>query len=206
LRSPKNIVFSPHIDDEVIGCFEALNRGLITDVVYFYDITEERKREALASAARFGFTPWFCNIKHGEYAEIPVDIHTDIRAEDSIFCTTTKDSHPQHREVNRIAREYKMRRGCDLVFYTVDMESFQKPLPPVLRNAKKEALAELFPSQSALLENEKYHLFEGYSVMDHENGYEFEFDDVKVYIQGYYPPLQMEGPRNRNISRLTLTD
>lgn len=182
MRSPKSIIFSPHVDDEVIGCFLALERGIITDVVYFYDVTDERKEEALRSAEKFGFTPWFVpNCAFGP--DIPREL--DIKKEDTIFCPTVKDTHAQHAQVSKAARWYKEMMGCNLVFYTVDMESFQVVLPEEFREKKKAALAELFPSQNVLLQNEKYHLFEGYSRVDHVEAVRFDVaKGLKVVLKG----------------------
>ena len=184
MKSPRNIVFSPHVDDEVIGCFTALQRGLITDVVYFFDITPERKEEALASAAMFGFEPHFLR----EF-DAPLSLFKDLGPEDTIFAPTIKDIHPQHAEVSIRARIMRRETNCQLMFYTVDMESIQLPLPSHIRDAKKAALAELFPSQSVLLANEKYHLFEGYTEIDHREGFKHQIGpDQFVLFRGYCVP------------------
>ncbi|WEM34304.1 hypothetical protein [Xanthomonas phage X1] len=181
----------------MIGCFEALDRGLITDVVYFYDITEERKIEALKTAEMFGFTPHFVS---PDWFGLPKEID-NIASDDTIFCPTIRDSHSQHAEISIRARIMRRNTGCKLVFYTVDMDSFQVPLPPKVRAKKKSVLQELFPSQSVLLTNEKYHLFEGYSETDHYQGIEFRIDDErKVVMKGYHVPSGLEAPWDDSIS------
>lgn len=188
MKSPRNIVFSPHVDDEVIGCFQALDRGLITDVVYFHDVTPERKIEALKTAEMFGFKPHFFE----DFFGLPKDLEK-LGPDDTIFCPTIRDSHAEHAQVSIMARNYHRDTGCQLMFYTVDMDSFQEPLLPKIRAKKKSVLQELFPSQSVLLTNEKYHLFEGYSEQDHYQGVEFVLDnDRKVVMKGYRVPAAFD--------------
>lgn len=194
LQYPRNIVFSPHVDDEVIGCFLALNRGIITDVVYFYDLTDDRKVEAIKSSERFGFRAHFCLTDWG-MPYLNSELEVTLSDKDTIFCPTVRDTHNEHALVNKYARQIKSRYGVDLVFYTVDMESFQVPLSPENRAEKKAALAELFPTQSFLLQNEKYHLFEGYSEKDHVESVRFNKGDVKVVMKGYNPPSDIDAPK-----------
>ena len=33
-----NIILAPHVDDEVIGCYQLLVKGEIDKIVYFYDL------------------------------------------------------------------------------------------------------------------------------------------------------------------------
>ncbi|USV40853.1 hypothetical protein [Xanthomonas phage BUDD] len=180
----------------MIGCFEALDRGLITDVVYFFDLTDERKLEALKTAEMFGFTPHFLG-EH--YFGLPKELN-NLGPDDTIFCPTIRDSHAQHAEVSIRARIARRNNGCQLVFYTVDMDSFQYPLGKEKRAKKKSVLQELFPTQSVLLTNEKYHLFEGYSEKDHYQGIEFPLaDDRKVVMKGYQVPSLLEAPWDESI-------
>jgi hypothetical protein len=194
LKSPRNIIFSPHVDDEVIGCFTALEQGFITDVVYFHDLTASRICEAMRVSDRYGFKPWFCREPFYGVSEVPHDLSRTIDSTDTIWCPTSRDTHIQHVQVNRTARHYKDRVGCKLLFYTVDMESFQEPLPVEMREKKKAVLADLFPSQKVLLENEKYHLFEGYSEKDHLTTIRSTVGEFVVTMKGYNPPSEIKKP------------
>lgn len=193
MRSPRNIVFSPHVDDEVIGCFTALDRGLITDVVYFYDLDTVRIAEATNSAKKFGFNAWF-----SDFGDIPraIEDRVLLNETDTIWCPTARDSHIQHAMINKLARNYARTRGCQLMFYTVDMNSFQVPLSEAMQYKKKAALAELFPSQSVLLADEKYHLFEGYSEKDHLTIRTFYEGLLTVKMKGYNVPTKIEVPKD----------
>ncbi len=192
MKSPRNIILAPHVDDEVIGCFTALDRGLITDVVYFFDITKDRWDEALDSAEYFGFNAW-----QGDetFVALPTDLEYNLGPEDTLFIPTAKDSHIDHSRISRLGRELKLGKKCQLVFYTVDMNSFQAPLPPELRDKKKTALKKLFPSQSILLEDEKYHLFEGYTEKDHLTTVRRVKGKLIVEMTGYNPPKDFDGPQ-----------
>ena len=192
LKYPRNIVFSPHVDDEVIGCYQALSKGLITDVVYFFELTDERKAEAEASAARFGFKAHFAGDPYFTTG-LSYDLETSLGPTDRIWAPTSRDSHPDHGRVNRLARKMKVHHGCELMFYTVDMDSFQKPIQHW--KEKKQALLDLFPSQKALFENEKYFLFEGYSEVDHITTRNFilRYDQsYSVVLSGYNPPKELK--------------
>jgi len=115
---------------------------------------------------------------------------------DTIWCPTARDTHIQHAEVSRTARYFASTANCKLLFYTVDMESFQVPLPVEVQERKKQALKELFPSQAQLLQNEKYHLFEGYSEKDHTTEVSCYFGDgITVRMKGYNPPGTWDKPK-----------
>ena len=52
-------ILAPHVDDELIGCFTRLQNRSIDHVIYFFELTPERKKEAKAAAEHFGFIPIF---------------------------------------------------------------------------------------------------------------------------------------------------
>lgn len=198
MKSPRNIVFSPHVDDEVIGCFTALNRGLITDVVYFYDVDAARCDEAGKSSEMFGFRP------HFDY-DI-ADLVESISSLDTIFCPTIHDAHPQHASTNLYAKKIALETKCKLVFYTIDMTAFQEPLSAEARAMKKAALEKLFPSQHVLLRDEKYHLFEGYSENEYTISRQFKTNTHVVRLSGYNPPETLDVERQDKEDDRTFLD
>jgi hypothetical protein len=127
----------------------------------------------------------------GDYVNVPVDVLVSLDETDTIWCPTARDTHIQHAMVSKTARHYRATTKCQLMFYTVDMESFQVPLPRELRVKKKAALADLFPSQKVLLANEKYHLFEGYSMNDHFTTRAYKVGHLNVKMRGYNPPTDI---------------
>lgn len=140
-----NIILAPHIDDELIGCYSILHD--IDEVYYFFDITEERKIEALNTGKKFNFK---CNFNE------PVDINYN----DIVYVTTSMDLHRDHKYVNRLAKSIQLDLDFVLKFYSIDMNRKPKFLSD-LHQQKKKDMYELYPSQKGLFDsNEKYFLFE----------------------------------------------
>jgi hypothetical protein len=146
--SDKYVIFAPHIDDEVIGCFRLLESRVVSKVYYFYDITDARKSEAINCAAHYGFEPIFV----GQVASSALNIPSDV----IILAPNISDNHPHHKEINRLAKSLSNKKK----YYSVDMVGRFDVLSLMEQARKKIALNNLFPSQQALFTNEKYYLFE----------------------------------------------
>jgi len=165
MESTVNIVLTPHVDDEVIGCFGIIDK--IDQVWYLNEITEERRDEALACADVFKFTPCF---------DKEISAH-NFSKDDTVYVTSSFDLHKDHRSANREAKIAQDQVQFDLRFYSTNMNRKPKPANP----RKKKAL-ELFPSQSALFQDEKYHLFEDIHKSDTIETSTFWCDDYKVQV------------------------
>lgn len=140
----KNIaILAPHVDDEVIGCYRLLEAGRVSDVFYYYDLTNERKEEALRVADYFGFNA------HFETSDFP---------EDKIFYVPNiADQHPHHKELNLYSRSL----DCPKRYYSIDMNVKFDVLPVPVMARKLVVLHEFYPSQRKLIDkDDKYHLFE----------------------------------------------
>lgn len=176
----------------------ALSKGLITDVIYFYELTEERRAEAEASAKKFGFTPHFNSQDMFSRHVIDCDIAGTINCNDRLWVPSINDMHPDHKQVNIIGRRNAQNLKCELIFYTIDMNCFHEPLNQFSSLVKKDTLLELFPSQAALFENEKYFLFEGYSENEFKKKvhYPARGRSAGVTLGGYNPPLTIDWPIN----------
>lgn len=164
------IIFAPHIDDETIGCFTYLKNNLIKSIYYFFDITDERKKEAytLRDKLNSNYNIYFTNIN-----ELLI-----LDKEDIILVPNINDTHPQHKLVNLYAKKnYKNTK----LFYSIDMNVRKNVLDEKLRKEKKDLL-EIFSSQHKLLNSdEKYFLFESVLTTDNIERYEFTHyirDDV----------------------------
>jgi hypothetical protein len=140
------ILFSAHVDDEVIGCWRQLSAGMVSDVYYFFDMTDQRKFEATTCAEKYKFTPHF--IDDFKCVKFPAD--------EVILVPNVNDLHIHHKQVNRFAKSLPNKK----LYYSVDMNVKFDVLSVEAQQEKKSALLTLFPSQQKLLENEKYHLFE----------------------------------------------
>jgi len=152
----KNVVIvAPHIDDEIIGCYEILtNQEVSIAVVYGETPDLIRKDEALA------FKQKLLNVKMQYFSSqsIPpifLNPKTTFYFPDPYF-----EIHPKHRMWGAIG-ESLLRNGLDIIFYSVNMNA------PYIHEVehwlkKKELLDEIYPSQKDLwTADAKYYLFEG---------------------------------------------
>ncbi len=149
-------VLAPHIDDEVIGCFRILKAGLVKDVYYFYNLTDERIAEAERCSRRFGFTPHF-------YGEGTWIVLNQDQATHRLLVPSISDQHPQHKEINlRARKEFYGLSFRTMEYYSVDMNVRELEILSHGEQVKKRShLFCLFPSQARLFErDDKYHLFE----------------------------------------------
>lgn len=151
IKEHRNIIIAPHIDDELIGCFELLTKRPI--IVYLDEqFTEERQKEALELKARgFASAQFF---QHSIPPQLIKPTNT-LYFPDPIF-----EKHYQHRKWGAIG-EQLVRSGMNVIFYTINMEA------PYTRHCKdqdtkKDLLYQIYPSQKWLWEmDHKYWLFEG---------------------------------------------
>lgn len=140
----KYVILAPHVDDEVIGCFSLLQQGMVTDVYYFFDLTPEREKEAQHCAELYKFTPHFdWNI-------------STIPADRIVLVPNVNDNHVHHKEIFYLSQKLRNNKR----YYSVDMNTTPDVLDKAKAAEKKDVLGMLFPSQSKLLEDDKYHLFE----------------------------------------------
>lgn len=139
-----NVILAPHVDDELIGCFRILEEKTVSDVYYFYDLTNERKEEALYCASKYGFNAHFLWMN-----DIPVD--------KTVYVPNIHDTHPHHKTVNYISRSLPNKKR----YYSVDMNVPFDVLNTNDQEIKLNELLDTFPSQKKLiLKDEKYSLFE----------------------------------------------
>lgn len=158
-----HIIIAPHVDDEVIGCYELLAANSIDKVIYitdFGEVTGPRKLEALKCAVRFKFKAIFCTL---------AEVNQHLVPNCTLYVPSVKDLHPHHKLVNLLAHRMPCRRHIYLKFYSVEMNFAPRLLDEDVRNAKLDALTTLFPSQAALFNSDaKYWLFESIRGMDGE--------------------------------------
>jgi hypothetical protein len=153
-----SIIFAPHPDDELIGCFELFEKGKVDSVVYDgRGLLPVRQTEARN----------FCRMHNCNIILQTSDLNP------SMFLDTTKENfdlyfpdplyehHPLHREWGNFG-VHLLYRGYRVVFYNTTMAA------PYLHEVKKakdklKSLNVFYPSQKLMWEYErKYCLFEGY--------------------------------------------
>ena len=177
-----NIVLAPHIDDELIGVYSILSN--IDEVYYFYDITDERKQEAINTSKKFNF---ICRFNE----------KISLTALDTVYVTSSFDLHKDHKELNRTAKKLQKEIGFKLKFYSIDMNR----KPKVLSNFsdKKDDMYELFPSQKGLFDSdEKYFLFEDIFDKDFIQSEVF-ISQCRKYDKEGYIKVTIENTTNWNI-------
>lgn len=152
MASTKNIVIlSPHIDDELIGCFSLLKNRLVKKVIYFFDLTDERKSEALAVAKEFDF-----EVSFNGWEEL-IDDNLIV------YAPVCFDKHPHHKAVNLYAKTLTNK----ICYYSIDMNNSFNRLSEEDVNLKRELLFKFYKSQHTLFNNdEKYYLFEGLNLSE----------------------------------------
>jgi hypothetical protein len=159
------IILAPHVDDEVIGCYEFLNSNCITQVYYFFDLTSKRRREAYACGDHFGFAVNFVE----NYDTFADNFNYFIPPSSTIIVPNINDHHPQHKLLNKLA---KIKHDGDIWYYSVDMNILCEPI----HNPKKkhDTLNRLFPSQKKYFKtHEECYLFE--KIVDNDFSCSYTF-------------------------------
>lgn len=149
------VIIAPHGDDEVIGCFDVLekyNENNKIAIVYGPDMENHRKEELLKLKEYYSCLQLIQNI---------VPQHLVQMENKFYFPNPTDEMHPDHRKWAQVG-EGLARNGLDVTFYTIQMN-----VPYIYKvenpDKKLEVLNYVYPSQNELWNNDKkYILFEGY--------------------------------------------
>lgn len=164
------IIIAPHVDDEVIGCYEPLRVGTISHVYYMSEVDKVREREAYASCSTFGCTAHtpeeVGNVASylRQHTWFTLVLNKVSKGTELVYLPSAFDTHPMHKYVNAFFRSsidpWRLR------FYSVDMN-----VPGIqmskYKDIKQRDLYALFPSQMKLFEQDsKYFLFESVTRTD----------------------------------------
>lgn len=159
----RTLILAPHIDDELIGCYSRIKAGLVPDVCYFFDITEERFNEAK-------------NFESSGAIKIVKEEDLNLPSYDIILVPSIQDHHPDHKYVNRKYRRFATS------FYSVDMVE-ATPYSIEDRLYKRNLLNTYYKSQSSLWEHDnKYFIFESIHEHDYQRLYQISKDFYSLAI------------------------
>ncbi|MFW9877020.1 MAG: hypothetical protein ACFFG0_28345 [Candidatus Thorarchaeota archaeon] len=149
-----SIIIAPHPDDEIIGCFEILNKQNQSITIIYGADTYGKRREETVKVREV-----FPSVKHQVFHN---SVPTSYLANDATFYfpDPVNEIHPSHRGWGSIG-EGLARSGYDVVFYTTIMNV--PYIHEVNDPIKKETLlSRCYTSQKTLWDYEKkYVLFEG---------------------------------------------
>ena len=147
------IIVSPHPDDEIIGCYEVLQKEKPI-IIYSGDTPQKRREEALKLKEH-------TNIKAQIFQmTIPTTFLNPkviIYMPDPIY-----EIHPEHRKWGSLG-ESLVRNGINVIFYNTNMNApyIHEVKEP---DKKEELLNKVYPDQKSLWNTDhKYFLFEGYN-------------------------------------------
>ena len=149
------VIIAPHGDDEVIGCFDVLEKykdNTRIAIVYGPEMDNQRREETLKLREYYSCHLIVQNI-------VPQYL---VQKENKFyFPNPTNEMHPDHRKWAQEG-EVLARNGLDVTFYTIQMN-----VPYIYkvenRDKKEEILNYVYSSQSDLWKyDKKYILFEGY--------------------------------------------
>ncbi len=144
------LIFAPHADDEIIGCFEVLSKVPGALVVF-----PESKQIIESYQAQSYFQYSAMLLKDIGF----LDLHKyQIFVPDPYF-----EYHPQHREIGALSYQFRA-KGYEVFLYTTNMNApYIRELSVDSMKAKRESLNICYSDKTSLWQfDHKYFLFEGY--------------------------------------------
>lgn len=165
----KTVIFAPHCDDEVIGCFLPLIENSIDSIYYFNEVSSDRLREVDAVRRYFNLRTILVggtNIPDSSSLIERLNSIDDLILEQDtlIYVPNIEDKHPDHKLVNLLAKTHFSENPKR--YYSVDMNVSKLSLETSLSQKKKELLYHLYPTQALYFDTHpQAYIFES-SVQD----------------------------------------
>ncbi len=148
----KNVIISPHPDDEIIGGFSLIiNKENPPIIIYTcMDEMDNTRREETKRLREF------TNISVQLYQQSipPIFLNNNY----TLYFPDYYEIHPDHRKYFAIGEEYLRKYNLDVVFYSINMNV---PYIHKLNNfeEKENLLNNVYSSQKKLWEYEKKYIF-----------------------------------------------
>ena len=165
------VIFAPHCDDELIGCYEVFTSKKFKriEIVYTTYMNNQRRSESnrLKNEGKEIFNKEI-DVKYlieddKSYIIEMNDIINIVKKGCIAFFPTRQDKHPDHVEISSLG-EILTRKRIPVVFYSTRMNV---PWIHKVKNpqTKRYLLNRFYPSQKSLWNSDfKYFLFEGYNI------------------------------------------
>lgn len=150
------IIFAPHLDDEVIGCYSVLAE--VDKILFFCDDYRA------------------ASLPDERYARFTDEAARSISPSDTLYLPSRYDYHPLHRKVRAEGLKVEARK----LFYSVEMNVpwLEEEKDP---EGKWAQLMRLYPLEADRLLDHKYRLFCSVKPFD-----EVIWASVKVVVEGFH--------------------
>lgn len=162
------VIWAPHPDDEIIGCYTLLASGIASHVV-FGPTSEQRRGEADLAAEE-----WGAKVRHLPHEFVQRDVHrilSEIEHEErerplNMAPDHFHEAHPEHRKWGAMLLEASRMHAHGFGTYSTRMNApYVRELNEADRTAKQQALDNLYPSQQPLWRfDHRFWLFEGQAL------------------------------------------
>jgi hypothetical protein len=185
-KEGKNLViYAPHCDDELIGCYSLISQKVITHVV-----VSDCKFERLSELAILADYKDFKIFTDQNFPDIEIE---------HAFIPSAFDTHPLHQSVRNSAR-----KGTFNWYYSVDLQNSRDKIELPTWENKLHWLNFIYPSQKSLWENDaSYYLFE--SIHD-KDWIEYNEFSLKVGSDCYHLLLDSSFSKANGFSNYSKAD
>ena len=159
-----HLIFAPHVDDEVIGCWSLLEQAQASKLVVYCSIpSKERRLEAQWAAEKLGFT--FAVLKKERSLSALILAAVQSVPKNGVCWAPDPqwEWHPLHKVVGTLVREACTHTQTRYGTYSTNMNvPYLKTLTARESYHKRDVLDNCYPSQQSLwCTDHRYFLFEG---------------------------------------------
>jgi len=154
-----NVVFAPHADDELIGCYEVLNCAEQCKVIFPTTKMSKKRLHEASQLKDFLITVTsYQDIKSID--EIISEIRVDNPDTTFYFPDPYWELHPEHKQLGSVGYILWKNLGLDIIFYSTNMNTpYLHELNEYDKTKKENLLNAVYPSQSDLWKYEKKYIF-----------------------------------------------
>lgn len=163
LSNMRYVIFAPHMDDEIIGCFELLFSERVDKIYWLGAPHDIKTRDKLEKE--------FC-CKAGHLGDFHSEDFISIWKKDVMVFVPDPfyELHPAHKAVGHAALRVYHEERIPIGLYSTNMNApYIRELGTQMANNKKHALDLFYGDKADLwLYDHRYFLFEGRTVLWHD--------------------------------------